>query len=241
MDQTLKSRMIAEAKFLRGYYHFELTKTFGDAPLITRPLNANESQVPRDAKSIVVEQIIQDFQEAIPDLPLKSQYSGADLGRVTKGTAQAYLTKLYVYEKRWQEAADMGGNVVNSGEYGLHDDFTHNFSVDHENGIESIFEVQCKSGTDTGEGNAHNDLEGFENTPNPRGNTTPFPDYVNSFGERTDSTDDPRKDFTTQFNVISPTFYGSVKYIEGPSNGKQYDSDLNYVLMRYADFSSLIC
>jgi hypothetical protein len=130
----------------------------------------------------------------------------------------------------------MGENVITSGEYALFDNYMDNFSTLTENGIESVFEVQCKSGTDSGEGNAHNDLEGFEGTPNPRGYTNPFKSYVDSFGKKEDETDDPRKNFTAQFNIISITFYASVKYIEGMSNGKQYDSDLNYKLMRYSDF-----
>ncbi|MDX2249665.1 MAG: RagB/SusD family nutrient uptake outer membrane protein [Bacteroidia bacterium] len=236
MDAALKTRMIAEAKFLRAFYFFDLTRTFGDVPLVTQTLKADESRVARDPKSVVVSQMIQDFTDAIGGLPLKTGYTSADMGRVTKGAAMAYLTKLYVYEKRWEDAILLGQQVVNSGEYGLFDDYMDNFSVAHENGIESIFEIQCKSGTDSGEGNAHNDLEGFEGTPNPRGYTAPFSAYVNTFGLRSDGSDDPRKAFTTQFSIISPTFYASVKYIEGFSNGKQYDSDLNYKLMRYSDF-----
>ena len=236
MDNTLKTRYIAETTFLRGYYYFELTKTFGDVPLLTQTVNPTEAQVPRSPKAEIIAQIIKDFQASIPNLPLKSTYGVNDIGRVTKGSAQAYLTKLFIYEKRWQEALEVGAPVINSGEYGLFENYLDNFAVNHENGRESIFEVQCKSGTDTGEGNAHNDLEGFEGTPNPRGYTTPNGAYMDSFGTDTAGLEDPRKAYTGEFNIISPTFYRSIKYIEGFSNGKQFDSDLNYNLMRYADF-----
>ena len=240
MDVSLKARMIAEAKFLRGFFHFQLTRVFGDVPIVTQVLSGSESYVPRDPKSEVVEQIIKDWSEAAQDLPLKSEYPGSDAGRITKGAAQAYLMKLYVYEQRWQDAVNIGTEVINSGQYGLHDEYFDNFRVEFENGLESILEVQCKSLTGQEIGNAHYDLEAFDGTPNPRGYTQPLRTYYLSFQEDADGNIDPRRDSTIEFSIISTTLFASKKYnrplAEQYAPTEQYDGELNHKLMRYSDF-----
>ena len=84
---------IAEAKFLRAYYYFELVRFFGDVPLITKQLVPDEYDQPRVAASLVYNQIIKDLQEAIPDLAV----SPSENYRATKGAAQALLGKAYLY------------------------------------------------------------------------------------------------------------------------------------------------
>ncbi|MEI6408558.1 MAG: RagB/SusD family nutrient uptake outer membrane protein [Bacteroidota bacterium] len=242
MDATLKARYKAEAVFLRGYYHFELLKCFGGVPVVTKTLSPDEARVARNSRAETVAQIEADFNAAIPDLPLKSKYGAADAGRVTKGAAQAYLMKLYVFEKRWAEAITVGQAVVDSKEYKLFDDYNDNFSTAKENGSESIFEVQCKTGTGTGEGNAHYDLESFENTPNPRGYTQPLASLRTSYQNNAAGQKDPRRDFTIKVNIISSTLLASYKYNrpQTPQPAIQYDGELNYKLMRYADFLLLL-
>lgn len=238
-EASLKSRMIAEATFLRGYFHFELMRVFGGVPIATKVLTIEEAMEPRNSKAEVVSQIISDFSDAIP--ALLASYGGSNKGRITQGAAQAYLTKLYVYEKDWSNAVSVGANVLNSGQYGLHDNYFDNFSVAHENGMESILEVQCKTtGTAPLEGNAHYDLESFDSdiAVNPRGYTAPLRNFTDSFEKNADGNTDPRKDLTADFNIISVTLFGSVKYVQ-PQPEKpvvQYDGELNYKLMRYADF-----
>jgi starch-binding outer membrane protein, SusD/RagB family len=229
LTPAVKSRMIAEATFLRAYFYFELSKTFGGVPA--------EAAAPRNTKAEVVAQIIKDFTEAIPNLPKRSAYKAADMGRITQGTAQAYLTKLYVYEKRWAEAVASGKDVIDSKEYRLLDNYKDNFDAKFDNNAESIFEVQCKSGSN-GIGNAHYDLESFEFTPNPRGYTNPKTDFVKAFERKADNSVDPRRDISVVVNVVSNTFYRSAKYTfpQSPQPANQYDGELNYKLMRYSDF-----
>ena len=237
-EPATKNRMIAEATFLRGYFYFELTKIFGDVPLVLEVLTADESYAGRDPKAQVMAQIETDWLATADVLPLKSEYSPGNAGRITKGTVQGYLTKFYVYEKRWQEAISWADQLIASGEYGLHEEYFDNFEIAHENGLESIFEVQCKSFTDSELANCHYDLEAFEGTTNPRGFTAPSTDYYNSFQQRPDGTDDPRADLTCEFSIISVSLFTSVKYNrpQDPQPTEQYDGELNYKLMRYADF-----
>ena len=242
IDPALKARARAEATFLRGFYHFELMKCFGGVPVVTKTLSPDEARLPRNSRTETVAQIEADFKVAASDLPLKSEYAAADLGRATKGATQAFLMKLYVFEKRWADAFAIGQEVVASNEYALFDDFNDNFSTSKENGSESIFEVQCKTGTGTGEGNAHYDLESFELTPNPRGYTQPFAELRNSYQNNAAGVKDPRRDFSIKVNIISSTLLASFKYNrpQTPQPAIQYDGELNFKLMRYADFLLLL-
>jgi starch-binding outer membrane protein, SusD/RagB family len=237
MNDVLKARLKAEVTFLRGFFHFELMKCFGGVPVVTKVLTPADARLPRNTRAETVAQIETDFKAAIPFLPLKSQYAAADLGRATKGAAQSFLMKLYVFEKRWAEAVTVGQEVVTSNEYRLFDDYNDNFSTAKENGTESIFEIQCKTGSGTGEGNAHYDLESFENTPNPRGYTQPFASLRNSYKNNAAGAKDPRRDFTIKVNIISSTLLASYKYNrpQTPQPAIQYDGELNFKLMRFAD------
>src|SRR5690606_13185386 len=83
-----------------------------------------------------------DLQEAIVDLPLKSEYPASDLGRATKGAAQGYLGKVYLYQEKYQAAADVLKEVIQSNEYDLLANFGDVWSIDFNNSVESLFEVQ---------------------------------------------------------------------------------------------------
>ena len=237
-DPELKERMIAEAKFLRGFFYFDLVRVFGDVPLVLNVLQPDEAFVPRDSKVEVYRQIEQDFMDAIQELPLKSEYALGDMGRITKGAAQAYLMKVYLYQQKFSEAATIGAEVYASQEYAIAENYLDNFRVDTENGIESILEIQCISDSGQGLGNAHYDLEAFEETPNPRGYTQPNTEYRNSYGETEAGDPDPRRDMNIEFSIISSTLLRSNKYTlpQDPQPANQFDGDNNYVLMRYADF-----
>lgn len=79
--------------FLEPYHYFFLVRAFGDVPLQHVDLTV---RVPKEQ---VYDFIEQDLLDAIQVLPEKSQYASADLGRATKGAAQALLAKVYLYQK----------------------------------------------------------------------------------------------------------------------------------------------
>lgn len=116
-NEDLRARLIGESKFLRALNYFWLVRSFGDLPLQHIDL------VERASEEEVYAFIEQDLTEAIEVLPLKSEYSTSDLGRVTKGAAQSLLAKVYLYQEKWQEAKEMAETVINSGEYGLEADY----------------------------------------------------------------------------------------------------------------------
>lgn len=149
IDPALKSRLVAEAKFLRAFWYFDLVRCFGGVPLVTQMIDPNDTETvnntvfARKSKEEVYAQIEIDLLAAINDLPLKSEYAPADMGRATKGAAQALLAKVYLYQQKWNDAYTMSGNVITSGQYQLLDDYAQVWRETGENGSESIFEVQA--------------------------------------------------------------------------------------------------
>lgn len=137
-DVAYKNRLIGEAKFLRAYHYFFLVRAFGDVPL------QHVDLIVRAPKAQVYDFIEQDLLDAIQVLPEKSEYAQADLGRATKGAAQALLAKVYLYQKDWQNAFDYADDVITSGEYSLEPDYAQLWRANTENGVESIFEVQAR-------------------------------------------------------------------------------------------------
>ncbi|WP_037316138.1 RagB/SusD family nutrient uptake outer membrane protein [Salegentibacter sp. Hel_I_6] len=146
------NRLIGEAKFLRAVNYFFLVRSFGDvtiqgemtledgSPVIDSDADLSE-RIPSDE---VYDYIEQDLLDAIDVLPAKSEYSSQDLGRATRGAAQALLSKVYLYQENWTMAAEMANAVISSGEYGLEPNFEDIWREYSENGVESIFEIQAR-------------------------------------------------------------------------------------------------
>ncbi|HEY8937101.1 MAG TPA: RagB/SusD family nutrient uptake outer membrane protein [Cyclobacteriaceae bacterium] len=141
IDQTLKDRLIAEMKFLRGWFYFELVKNWGDVPLYTTPRTANDAAIPRTPKAEVYAQIIRDFDEASQVLPKRSEYSGNDISRASKGAALAFKAKAELWSENFAAAEATAKMVIDQNEYGLESDFGHIYVPKKYNGIESIFEI----------------------------------------------------------------------------------------------------
>lgn len=131
----------AEAKFLRAFFYFELVKAFGNVAFYTENLAPSEYSPTNTDKAVIYEQIQKDLQEAIPVLPNKSAQSVSDLTRISKGAAQALLGKAYLFDNKFDEAADVLGTLVNSGQYDLYPEYDSLFLKGQEFGIESVFEI----------------------------------------------------------------------------------------------------
>ncbi len=143
-DEELKKRIIGEAKFIRAFFYFELLNTFGGVPIVktyTELLQPDILAYTRSTEKEVYALVEQDLKDAIEVLPLRSQYAPSDLGRATKGAAQSYLAKVYLFQEKWTDAEKTAELVIASGEYALEADFANIWSVNNHFGVESIFEV----------------------------------------------------------------------------------------------------
>ncbi len=144
MDAGLKSRLMKEATFIRGFWIFRLAKLFGDAPLVTKVLTLDELHVPKSTQLQLFSQAEQDFveAEALPD-----EYGDQDVGRATSYAAKAFLAELYMWEKRWPEAKTCLSYIIDSDRFGLIDSYSELFDGTTENTVESVFEIQYKANT----------------------------------------------------------------------------------------------
>lgn len=142
MDEALKTRYIAEAKFIRAYTYFRLNRAFGGVPLrLSLPKDASEYNLPRSTKDEVWAAIEKDLKEAAAVLPQK--YGNADLGRITKGAALSLNAKVAMYQKKWSEVKSLTEQVMGLG-YSLFPDFEAQFRIENENNSESVFEIQAQ-------------------------------------------------------------------------------------------------
>jgi hypothetical protein len=161
MEENTKSRLVGEARFLRGWFYFILVTTYGQVPLVMEPID------PRDKKALIqdkasfddiYEAIQSDFRYAEVVLPWK--YDEGNTGRVTKGAAKAYLAKAYLFSEMWAEAAMKADELIHeaesNGTYELLASFRDATWI--KNSKESIFEMQSIAGTggweDENEGNS---------------------------------------------------------------------------------------
>ena len=138
LDFDNKTELYGEVYYLRAYYYFELVKFFGGVPLVTEfRLTAGDSRTLQRASSTeVYAQIETDLKTAINSLPA----SNSQKGRVIKGTANALLGKVYLYQDKFAESAAEFEKII--GYYTLTANYGAQFLTNGENGSESVFEVQ---------------------------------------------------------------------------------------------------
>ncbi|RAV30901.1 RagB/SusD family nutrient uptake outer membrane protein [Sinomicrobium soli] len=140
-----KEQLLAEARFLRAYFNFELVKWFGPIPVKPEGqfVLGEEASIPRSPVSEVYSYIESDLLYAIERLATDAP----EVGRVTKGAAQALLGKAYLYQEKFDEAATVLNLVIGSGKYHLYgtqtgEDYADLFEFEAENSGESVFEIQ---------------------------------------------------------------------------------------------------
>lgn len=143
MDARVQKRLVGELKFLRAMYYFRLVRVYGGVPLTLEPINSSADwKKPRATSADIYAQIVTDLTEANKDLWKKSEYATTELGRATKGAAQAMLLKTNLYTKSYTEAKRWGDSIMLSNEYDLVANYADNFTLAGENGKESVFEIQ---------------------------------------------------------------------------------------------------
>ncbi|WP_230407883.1 RagB/SusD family nutrient uptake outer membrane protein [Flavobacterium hydrocarbonoxydans] len=162
LTQEQKNKYLGEAHFLRAYYYFLLVPRFGDLPIYTTQTTEG---LARSSKEEVYKLIEADFDFASKNLLSKSV---EDKGRATREAAFAYLGKVLLYQKKYDEALVAFNKVTG---FSLETNFYNNFMDETEHGPESIFEIEYdetlgvgdKWGSDTaGDGVAESTLRGQE-------------------------------------------------------------------------------
>jgi len=140
LTATRKAEIIAEAKFIRGWQHFEMQKMYRTPKYVGSENfsldNLDASKVPNTGK--IWSQIEQDFSDAASALPATQ----GQIGRATSWAAKAYLAKAKIYQSDWAGAEPILMDIINNGPFELVEKFEDNYLVATRNNKESIFEVQ---------------------------------------------------------------------------------------------------
>lgn len=135
-DKNSIKQYIGETYFFRAYSYFDLVQLYGNVLYTTKSLDLSspELQGKRNDRKEVVDSIILDLNRAIENLPSASAIESADAGRVSKEAAQAFLSRVALYEGTWQKfhdgdqtyakkclkiAADAAKSVIDSKEFYL--------------------------------------------------------------------------------------------------------------------------
>ncbi|WP_316842105.1 RagB/SusD family nutrient uptake outer membrane protein [Pedobacter gandavensis] len=194
MDANLKSRLLAEAKFVRAYSYFRLVRAFGGVRLhLTIPKTPAQFNIPRATREEVYAAIEKDLNEAAAVLP--TSYPTADLGRATKGAALALHAKVAMYQKNWPLVLSLTNTVMGLG-YSLLPDYQSLFRLNHENSSESVFEIQCEynPGTKDASNSQYSQVQGVRDQTGYWGFNAPSLALSNAFEDG-----DPRREGTILF------------------------------------------
>lgn len=241
MDQALKARYKGEALFLRALMYFNLVRIFGDVPLVTSIINNPQEGYGygRETTAKVYEQIIADLKEAEQSLPF--EFTGADIGRATKGAAMSLLGKVYLTQKNWSLASVKLKEVIDAAaqtKYQLIGSYANLYGAANENNRESIFEVQFRKGA-SGEGSPYTNQfapigsgTAVVSIGNPLGQNIPTANMNNAYeaGDLRKAAS-MRNSYVLGGNTVNHNYI--VKYAGVPA--ANLDSDNNWIVLRYAD------
>ena len=160
ISEARRTQILAEAKFLRGLFHFEAKKMWKDIPYIDDAIfdlnNLESTKVPVDPAAWA--KIEKDFADAASVLPATQ----AQAGRPTKWAAKAFQAKALMYQgfsvstgaansAKLTAAKALLEEIVNSGKFKLMDNFRDNHDASTRNNAESIWEIQYASSSASGD------------------------------------------------------------------------------------------
>ncbi|WP_128544730.1 RagB/SusD family nutrient uptake outer membrane protein [Larkinella soli] len=139
LTQVLKDQYVGEAYFLRALSYFDLARTWGGVPLITRPTltPSDNSGVKRSTQAETYAQVLKDLDAAEPLLPLTT-----DRFRATRKTVWALKSRYYLYQKNWVKAEEYADKLLTDAtNYSLLKPYSAFFANDARGTRESVFEI----------------------------------------------------------------------------------------------------
>lgn len=147
--QTI-ARLKAENRFIRAFAHFNLTKWYGDVPILDKDGSPEEAQtISRAPKAAVVQFVIDELEAAINDLPSKNTLPAAETGRITRAAALALQARVLLYQgNRMAEVVDICEKIIDdqqiNGTYTLESSYSALFSdpAVNKNSVEAILSLQ---------------------------------------------------------------------------------------------------
>lgn len=134
LPEAIQTSIKAQALFIRGYIHFELKRVYNNIPYITETGDPTKVVNTIDAWPLIEN----DLKFAVDNLPPDQ----AEVGRPTRYAAEAVLARVYMFQKKWNDAKPLLDDIIASAKYSLMPNFEDNFLAAERNNKESIFEIQ---------------------------------------------------------------------------------------------------
>ena len=107
MAPALKDARVSEAKFLRALCYFYLVQQWGDVPMPLKEATTGSKEAIKASSADIYKQIIADLLECEAKLPV----AASNYGRITKGTAQFLLSRVYL-TRGWNFKNALGGTAA---------------------------------------------------------------------------------------------------------------------------------
>jgi hypothetical protein len=144
------SRLKAENRFIRAFAHFNLTKWYGDVPLIDKDITADEAKtIARSPKATVIKFVTDELEAAAAALPAKEAIPASENGRISKGAAIALEARVLLYEgNRMADVITLCERLIRegstNGQYSLVNNYSDLFSnpVVNKTNNEAILSLQ---------------------------------------------------------------------------------------------------
>lgn len=231
-----KEPLVAEARFLRALFYFDMVRAWGDIPLITEPVTVDQAyKAGRTPVAQVYDQIVRDLEFAVANLPVKA--SQRFVGAATQEAANALLGKVYLTMGEKNLAKEALLKVY--GKFSLVD-YADLWNKGKKNGAESIFEIQYKGG----KSNPYS-LYWAMFTPLDNRIVTAWGGGMNQVTNdlwNAYETGDPRRDLSIQNGYttangtpVSVKFTVKWKDTAAEVDGLREAADNNFIVLRYAD------
>ncbi|MDE6090747.1 MAG: RagB/SusD family nutrient uptake outer membrane protein [Duncaniella sp.] len=138
VSEAVLNKYLAEARFFRGYYYFELVKKYGDVPLLLKAINDTKDpdlMMPRTPRAEVIKQVYEDLEFAatwLPDIDKLDKW-----GHVARQAAIAMKVRVGLYEgthgkyhnsgedyrSHLKTSIDAAKELITSGKHELYPDF----------------------------------------------------------------------------------------------------------------------
>jgi len=144
-----RAKLVAQAKFLRALFYFNLAVYYEEAPIIDKFQTLQEAYVSKNTYEELKAFIIADLRAASTDLPLS--YPASQFGYATKGAALSLLARFELYNKNHGEVIRLTSEIMTLG-YKLNPSYAQLFSEAGENSKEIVFSVRfIQDQSDNGE------------------------------------------------------------------------------------------
>lgn len=144
MDEGLKSRMKAEARFIRAFVYFRLANHYGAVPLFEASLTMQEANsINRSPKAEVINFVRTELNDILNTIPARQEYGDNDKGRITKAAVMTLLARTYLYENDWANVASICERIINGefGRYQLFSSYSGLFLPENEYNDEVILDL----------------------------------------------------------------------------------------------------